>query len=149
MNTLPIRAMVDPLANLLTWLRDFQSRHARLREYEYTPLVDIQRWSAVTPGTPLFDCIVSFRNQPVTASLQQSLSKLDIRSTAFSNPSHYALTVEGRFQRTLWFRLVYDCSRFQAATIEQIRGQFASHLLSLTRQADSASTIGAFLDLAQ
>jgi len=149
MNTLPMRASVDPEAELLTWLRDFQSHHARLREYEYTPLVDIQRWSAVTPGTPLFDCIVSFQSQPVSASLQQSLAKLNIRSTAFSNPSHYPLTVEGRFQKTLSFRLVYDCARFQPATIGEIRRQFATYVSSIVRQVHSKPRVGAFLESAQ
>jgi non-ribosomal peptide synthase protein (TIGR01720 family) len=149
MNTLPMRATVDPEADLLTWLRDFQSHHARFREYEYTPLVDIQRWSAVTPGTPLFDCIVSFQSQPVSASLQQSLAKLNIRSTAFSNPSHYPLTVEGRFQKTLSFRLVYDCSRFQPATIGEIRRQFATYVSSVVRHVHSTPRVGALLELAQ
>jgi non-ribosomal peptide synthase protein (TIGR01720 family) len=149
MNTLPMRAAVDPDADLLTWLAEFQSRHARLREYEYTPLVDVQRWSEMTPGTPLFDCIVSFRNQPVTASLQRSLGKLNIRSSAFSNPSHYPMTLEGRLERVLWFRLVYDCAHFQPATIEEIRGQFATYLSSVVQQAPSKPTVGAFLERAQ
>jgi non-ribosomal peptide synthetase component F len=149
MNTLPMRATVDPETDLFTWLRGFQSRNAELREYEYTPLVEIQRWSDLAPGTALFDCIVSFRSQPVTASLQRSLGKLNIRSSAFSNPSHYPLTVEGRFERTLSFRLVYDCSRFQPATIAEIRRQFATYLLSVMRQADTKPKMGAFLELAQ
>jgi hypothetical protein len=149
MNTLPMRATVDPEMDLLAWLRGFQSRHAELREYEYAPLVDIQRWSELTPGTPLFDCIVSFRSQPVTASLQRSLGKLNIRSSAFSNPSHYPLTLEGRFERTLAFRLVYDCCRFHSVTIAEMVRQFATYLSAVSRLAPSAPTVGAFLELAQ
>jgi non-ribosomal peptide synthase protein (TIGR01720 family) len=148
MNTLPMRATVDPEAELFTWLREFQSRHTQLREYEHTPLVHVQRWSEVSPGMPLFDCIVSFRNQPVNASLQ-TLAKLDIRSSAFSNPSHYPVTVEGLFQRTLWFRLVYDCSLFQPTTIQEIRRQFATYLTSAILQTDTELGIGAFLEVAQ
>ena len=117
--------------------------------YQYTPLVEIHRWSEVPSRTPLFDCIVSFRNQPVHASLQESLAKLRVRGSAFSNPSHYPLTVEGRFQRTLWFRLVYDCSRFQPTTIEEIRRQFSSYLLSVAQEAQSETRLGAFLARAQ
>ena len=149
MNTLPMRATIDPEADLLTWLREFQSRHAELREYEYTPLVDIQRVSEVAPGTPLFDCIVSFRSQPVNASLQRSLAKLNIRSSAFSNPSHYPLTLEGRFERTLSFRISYNRSRFQPALIGEVRRQFAAYLSSLVGQADSKPRVGEFLALAQ
>jgi hypothetical protein len=85
----------------------------------------------------------------VHASLQQSLAKLNIRSSAFSNPSHYPLTVEGRFQRTLWFRLVYDCSRFEPTTIQEIRRQFAIYLSSVIHETDSTLAVGAFLERAQ
>ena len=35
-------------------MRTLHLDHARMREFEYSRLVDVQRWSAVPPGTPLF-----------------------------------------------------------------------------------------------
>jgi hypothetical protein len=85
----------------------------------------------------------------VNASLQRSLAKLKIRSSAFANPSHYPLTVEGRFERALSFRLSYNCSRFQPAIIGEVRRQFASYLSSVMGQANSKPKVGEFLELAQ
>lgn len=52
-NSLPIRVSFRPDQSLGDWLRDLQERNAALRQYEWTPLSDIQRWSDVPNGTPL------------------------------------------------------------------------------------------------
>ncbi|HSL81184.1 MAG TPA: condensation domain-containing protein, partial [Thermoanaerobaculia bacterium] len=52
-NTLPVRLAVDPAAVLIEWLRDLQERQVEMREFEYTPLVEIQGWTKVPRGQPL------------------------------------------------------------------------------------------------
>ena len=49
-NTLPLRVRVPPAAPLLPWLHDLQALTVRLRDYEYSPLVEVQRWSACRAG---------------------------------------------------------------------------------------------------
>ena len=39
-----------------------------LGEHEQVPLVAVQRWSELPPGTPLFDSIVVFENYPAAAA---------------------------------------------------------------------------------
>ncbi|HYY42576.1 MAG TPA: condensation domain-containing protein, partial [Pyrinomonadaceae bacterium] len=53
-NTLPVRARVEADAPLLAWLKQFQTEQARLREYEYSPLAEVQGWSEVPRGQSLF-----------------------------------------------------------------------------------------------
>jgi hypothetical protein len=50
-NSLPIRISVRPEQKLADWLRALQEQNATLRQYEWTPLSDIQRWSDVPNGT--------------------------------------------------------------------------------------------------
>ena len=66
-NTLPVRARVDRRQQLTSWLKQLQQEQAEARQYEYAPLVEIQRWSEVPPGAPLFDSIVVFENYAVGA----------------------------------------------------------------------------------
>lgn len=61
-NTLPVRVQVSGKARLLPWLQDLQSQLVELRHYEYSPLSDIQRWSDVPRGTPLFESTFAFEN---------------------------------------------------------------------------------------
>ena len=69
-NTLPVRAQVDPAQPLIGWLENLQSRQFEARQYEHTPLVDVQGWSDVSRGTPLFETIVGFENYPVLSASQ-------------------------------------------------------------------------------
>ena len=53
-NTLPVRVHVSPGDCLVDWLRALQEQQVTLREYEYTPLFEIQKWSEVScRRTPL------------------------------------------------------------------------------------------------
>ena len=73
-NTLPLRVRLDAQAPLHVWLRELHRSHARMREHEYSRLVDIQRCSEVPAGTPLFDALMVFENYPVDRALGADLS---------------------------------------------------------------------------
>jgi amino acid adenylation domain-containing protein/non-ribosomal peptide synthase protein (TIGR01720 family) len=64
-NTLPVRVRLAPQARLRDWLHELHAAQLELRQYEYTPLVDIQRWSAVPRGTPLFESLLVVENYPL------------------------------------------------------------------------------------
>jgi hypothetical protein len=59
-NSLPVWVDVDPEAYLLPWLKQLQGQLVEMREYEYTPLVEIQGWSEVPRDRPLFESLVVF-----------------------------------------------------------------------------------------
>src|SRR6185369_10048049 len=61
-NTLPVRAAVAPERCLAPWLAELQGRQAEARRYEHAPLVEVQRWSGLPAGVPLFDHILVFEN---------------------------------------------------------------------------------------
>jgi len=63
-NTLPVRVTLPPDAKLEDWLDSLQEQNSLLRQYEWTPLSKIQRWSDVPGGRPLFDSIIVFENYP-------------------------------------------------------------------------------------
>ena len=53
-NTLPVRLQVDPEEQLSVWLRRVQQQQADARQYAYSPLAQVQGWSEIPRGTPLF-----------------------------------------------------------------------------------------------
>ena len=63
-NTLPVRVQVTPAALLLPWLQELQSQQVEARQYEYSPLVQVQGWSDVPRGLPLFESLLVFENYP-------------------------------------------------------------------------------------
>ncbi|MDF2974581.1 MAG: putative Multi-domain non-ribosomal peptide synthetase, partial [Microvirga sp.] len=55
-NSLPLRVAIPPEVTLLAWLKDLLAHNYRLRQYEYPPLISIQRWWPI-PGSNLgSDC---------------------------------------------------------------------------------------------
>lgn len=122
MNTLPVRVRVSPEASLLPWLQALQAQQVEARHYEYSPLVQVQRWSNVPPGLPLFDTLFVFENYPGRATVQEWVSSLEIRQVRFVPRTHYPLTVLVIPEPALVLRLSYQCPRFDSATITQMLG---------------------------
>jgi amino acid adenylation domain-containing protein/non-ribosomal peptide synthase protein (TIGR01720 family) len=63
-NTLPVRARVKDDEPLSSWLQRLQERQLARQEFEHTPLAQIQRWSEVPAGSPLFETLYVFENYP-------------------------------------------------------------------------------------
>ncbi len=129
-NTLPVRVHVPPAADLLTWLRELQAQQAELRQYEYTPLVEIQGWSEMPRSLPLFESILVFENLPlgkVTAGGASggALEVADVRSASHTN---YPITVVAVPDREMLLRLSYDNARFDPATMERMMGHLRTLL---------------------
>ncbi|MFL5543033.1 MAG: condensation domain-containing protein, partial [Longimicrobiaceae bacterium] len=63
-NTIPVRVKVPAGARVGAWLAELQRAQAEAREYEYAPLVQVQGWSEVPRGTPLFESIFVAESLP-------------------------------------------------------------------------------------
>src|SRR5262249_42635811 len=78
-NTQPLRARVPAAGGLLPWLRSLQAEQAALRQDEHLSLQEIQAWSEVPRGRPLFESLLVFENFPVDASLRGTGGLADLR----------------------------------------------------------------------
>ncbi len=131
-NTLPLRVQVPPTASVLIWLRDLQERQAALQQYEYSSLLDIHGWSDVQRSEPLFESIFVFENLPVDRLLQTGSGALEMRSDrGIGSITDYPLTVLVIPGSRLNVQMVFDCSRFEEATVDRMLGHLATLLASL------------------
>ena len=67
-NTLPVRAQVAAATPLLPWLHELRQQQLSVREFEHTPLANVQQWSGLPAGTALFESIVVFDRHRSTPS---------------------------------------------------------------------------------
>jgi amino acid adenylation domain-containing protein len=130
-NTLPVRASVPPDAALLTWLKELQARQVELRQYEYSPLVQVQEWSEIPRGRPLFESILVFENYPVDASLREQRGSLQIEDVRSFSRTNYPLTVVVAPGRELSLEIAYDPGRFDSAAVERMLGHLRTLLASI------------------
>jgi amino acid adenylation domain-containing protein len=117
---------VSPSDSLVDWLRDLQEQQVTLREYEYTPLVEIQKWSEVPAREPLFNTLLVFENTPLESGehLTTKAAGLDVQPVAGrgGGETNYPLAVIAIPGRTLYLRFTYDTRHYTAEAVTRMVG---------------------------
>ncbi|HEY5864958.1 MAG TPA: amino acid adenylation domain-containing protein, partial [Candidatus Tectomicrobia bacterium] len=131
MNTLPVRVRVSPEASLIPWLQALQVQQVEARHYEYSPLVQVQRWSDVPPGLALFDTLLVFQNYPGHAPVHEWARSLEIQQVRFVPRTHYPLTVLVTPGPALVLRLSYQCAGFDSAAMTRMLGHLQTLLAGM------------------
>ena len=135
-NTLPVRVVVNGEQPVVEWLRRLQAEEAEAREFEYTPLVEVQRWSEVERGQSLFDSILVFENYPVDTGLTQEVNSgsagLEIREVSSFKKTNYPLTLLAATGSQLRLLISYDQERFDDEVIERMLGHLSALLENMT-----------------
>ena len=121
-NALPVRIDAAPDRVLLPWLRDLQAQQAAARAHEHTPLAQIQGWSEVPRGQPLFESDVVFENYPIDDTLRRLDGELAISGGFTYDRTNYPLTLFGVPGPQLLLRVAYDSSRFEALAVARLVG---------------------------
>jgi amino acid adenylation domain-containing protein len=137
-NTLAVRVKTPPDAKVIDWLTTLQAQQAELREHEHAPLVEVQRWSDVARGTPLFESLVVFENYPVEEALRQGSRGLTVGDARTVEHSNVPITLLAVFRKSLVLRLAYDRRRFAAATITRMLGHLRALVEGLVQRPDQA-----------
>ncbi|MFL6284217.1 MAG: amino acid adenylation domain-containing protein, partial [Pyrinomonadaceae bacterium] len=119
-NTLPVRARAEGCEEAAAWLKGLQSEQACAREYEYVGLWEVQGWSEVGRGTPLFESVVVFENYPVDESLTGGDETSPELGAGFVERTNYPLTLLVRSDAELSLQLSFDCRRFDESTVERM-----------------------------
>ncbi|KAF0865635.1 non-ribosomal peptide synthase/polyketide synthase [Pseudomonas sp. LD120] len=136
-NTLPVVATPRPDMTVSQWLQAVQSRNLALRDYEYTPLYEVQRWAGLG-GDALFDNILVFENYPVSEALEKG-APAQLRFGAVGNheQTNYPLTVAVNLGASLSFEFIYARESFSEPSMVQLGGHLQGLLLSLMEHPQS------------
>lgn len=130
-NTLPLRVQVDSNALLIPWLKKLQVQEVEMRQYEYSPLLQIQQWSQIPRGLPLFESILSFNNYLVDSTGEKLAESLALGEARIFEKTNYPLTLQVYPGSNLLLLIGYDTRRFDSATINRILGHLKTLLESL------------------
>ncbi|MBV8349636.1 MAG: AMP-binding protein, partial [Mycolicibacterium sp.] len=135
-NTLPVRARLSPDQTVLPWLKSFQDELAELRQYEHSPLTEVQRLSDAPRDQPLFESLLSFDNYPVDASARGRVDAVQVSNMRVIGPINYPLSLVVVPREELSIRVSYDPRRFDAATIGRMLGHFQTLLEEVVTDPD-------------
>ena len=143
-NTLPVRVRVssDPL---VSWLRQLQAEQLELRQYEHTPLVEVQKWSGVAAGQPLFETIFVFENTaPARPADEEANGPVRVGAARHLFKTNYPLTVQVSPGERLSIRVEYDGRRFGADVIARVLGRLEALLVDFVAAPDRPSPAPSF-----
>ncbi|HEV8204177.1 MAG TPA: condensation domain-containing protein, partial [Pyrinomonadaceae bacterium] len=127
-NTLPVRVRITPENTLLSWLNDIQTQQAETLQYEYSPLQQIQKWSDVPRGVPLFESILTFDMSSLNTSDDSTRTSENVNikiqsgggGLQISNP----LSILVQTGRQLFLGISYDSRLFADDLVDQLLGDF-------------------------
>ncbi|PWY53264.1 non-ribosomal peptide synthetase [Pseudomonas sp. RW409] len=130
-NTLPVVASPRPDMAASDWLQVVQARNLALRDFEHTPLYEVQRWAGLG-GEALFDNILVFENYPVSEALAQGApAQLSFGTAANHEQTNYPLTLSVYLGQTLSFDYSYAREHFAQANIQQLAGYLEQLLMGM------------------
>ncbi len=137
-NTLPVRVRVLPAERLMPWLQGVQAQELELRQYEYSPLVQVQKWSPLPPAVPLFESIFVFENYPLGESRQEGEGEavLRVSEVRASESTGYPMTLSASAGGSISLRATYDRSRFEPGAVRRMLGHLAGLLTEIAAAPD-------------
>ena len=135
-NTLPLRLDVDPDAPAAAWLQGVQEAQLDLHPHEHVPLADVQGWSELPPGEPLFRSLAVFENYPFDESLGQGAHGLEVRELTVLDRADLPLSaMAAPASGGLSLRIAHD-HRTGPATVERLLQHLETLLLGLAADPD-------------
>jgi amino acid adenylation domain-containing protein/non-ribosomal peptide synthase protein (TIGR01720 family) len=134
-NTLPLRVKLDPEARLGALLTDVRAQQMELREYEHTPLANVQRWSEVPRGRPLFETILVYEDR----TLDSTLRSLDVEGSrlafGYHGQTNFPLTLIAYGDDEMLVRLENDRRRVADAPAARMLSHFVTLLTAMPDHA--------------
>ena len=130
-NSLPIRVHISLEDSILPLIKNLQNYQVKLCEHEYSPLVQIHKWSDLPSNLPLFESILDFERYTIdTSILHQGKSgeKLEVSNIRCFSRTNYPLTILIEAEPQLSLKMLYDCQNFDDATITRMLGHFRTLL---------------------
>ncbi|MFC6082748.1 amino acid adenylation domain-containing protein [Sphaerisporangium aureirubrum] len=130
-NTLPMRVDVPADVPFAEWLPRLQDNQVAVQRYEYTPLVDIQRYSSVPRGSALFDSIMVFGNYP-----QNALAEHGVFTYADSfEQGNSPLMLAVNLRDSLEVEVEYSTAAFDELSVDRLLDRFARVLVAVAADA--------------
>jgi len=138
LNTIPVRVRIPGGCSILAWLAGLQLEQAEARLYEWSTLIDIQRWSEIPRGQPLFESVLIVQNIPVELDLPEGADGLKVLAIRSTERNSFPLTLTITPGQRLLLKMVYNSGRFSDEAVSRILDQFQTMLVKMTASRDES-----------
>jgi microcystin synthetase protein McyB len=123
-NSLPVRVKVTGSSSLSDWLQDLQAQVSEMQEYEHNSLGQIQRWSEIPQGVPMFESLVVVQNtptaQPHDEIVNTGKSTLRLGTAVGDSSGDFPLFLQVMPHGRIRLVLNYDDSRYDDGDVQRM-----------------------------
>lgn len=135
-NAVPVRVKIRKQTKMIDWLKQLREQHIEMREYIHSPLYEIQRWSNITHGSPLFESLVVFENYYLNSYMQSKGGRWVNREFEYRGRTNYPLTLGGYDDDEMILRIDFDEGRFAQDTVKRMLGHLETILQNIPGNLD-------------
>ncbi|HEX2058862.1 MAG TPA: amino acid adenylation domain-containing protein, partial [Actinomycetota bacterium] len=135
-NTVPIRTRIPAATQVGEWLKQLQRESLERRDFEHTPLVEVQQQSAIAAPTPLFDTLIAFENYPLDEVWDEEEASVQISGAPASENTNYPISMVIAPGDGLTFRLSFDQERVDEGAATALLERFVALLRSIPESAE-------------
>lgn len=136
-NTLPLRVQTPADLQFSSWIKQIHTEQAEMRQYEYTPLVQIQGWSDIPRGTSLFESLFVFENLPVSEMDSARGGMFDIQMGSSVSYTNFPITVVIDPDNEIGIKLSYSKQLFDPLTIDRMLSHLETILEGIITNPDT------------
>ncbi len=137
-NTLPLRARLEPGLTVTALLRRLHDLQSEIRQYEYTPLLQVQQWAGLPRGRALFESILVYENFPVGAGAAGGGAPLTVCEIGTYDSTNYPLTLIAAPGERMSLRFMHDPRRIDNATVDRLARRYENLLAAIAADPEQA-----------
>lgn len=131
-NTIPTRVKTDNAYTCLDLLKIIQRQSIDSSEYEYCPLVDVQKESLL--NNKLIGTLFAFENYYSKDGLENSVPDLKIQMESDREQTNYSLCLKASFDKSLVLTLLYDSSIYTEEELKLLLRRLKKIILTLIKE---------------
>lgn len=144
-NTVPVRVSLEDADLVRDWLDELQVKQREREQHGYGRLLELQSYTEVPAGVPLFESLLVFENYPISMdeALSDPRSNLSWLEREGYERTNYPLTVVVIPGKTLRVSFRYDEKSFSKSFIERLFPQFMAclHGVMIERELSDISCL--------
>ena len=135
-NTLPVRARINPDASVASLLRELREQHLRVRDYEQIPLTKVQGWSDLPGGVAPFESAIVFHNYPYDGTFRYKPGIWPNCDFHFYLNLIFTANVMVYNEPGLRIKIIHDRSRLDDGAVERTLGHLRTLLEGIATDPD-------------
>ncbi|MEJ7558100.1 MAG: non-ribosomal peptide synthase/polyketide synthase [Pedobacter sp.] len=134
-NTLPLHSIIEENQPITEWLQAIQNGQVSSRQYQYTPLQDIQRWTGVQGD--LFDSLLVFENYPVSKVISSAQWSLQVENVQIQEQVNYPLSIRIAVGEEINISFSYNSGLLKKEYVQEISEHFEHVLWQILRNSEA------------